>query len=52
MSNAHSTDTAGQYVIDWDMGEYGPFPTYSDASEYQRQHAMRGSTIVRIPMSY
>ena len=34
------------YEIEWDIGTYGPFPTYAEARAYQREHRMTGSSVV------
>ena len=34
------------YTIEWDMGDYPGFASYEEASRFQREHKMTGSTIV------
>lgn len=38
-----------RHWIHWDMGVYGPFPTYDEARAYQREHAMTGSSVDTTP---
>ncbi|QHB37840.1 hypothetical protein I5G63_gp100 [Mycobacterium phage Imvubu] len=39
---------ARPHVIEWDMGDYGPFDSYDEARAYQREHKMTGSVVVPV----